>query len=120
MGITEILQLIALIAGSVGAFRQYILKPYFDHRDEERKWREQFEKMKEEREEEREERQKERTKSLGEKYDRLDKSILSLTGMIKEIYDEQQQMLRDEVRYEARVENIEGKVAALEKTVYDK
>lgn len=112
-----ICEALAVVVATLGGIRQYILKPYFDHREDERKWKEQLEKMKEGREEEREKRRSERDKRLGDKYEQLGDSITILSEMVKEIKNEQQQMLVGEARFDERFQSIEARVDLLQNQV---
>lgn len=112
-----ILQVLGLIVAALGGFRQYILKPYFDHRDQERIWKEKLDKMREEKEQERERRQNERTKILGDKYDQLVQSISSLSTLVNELRAGQQQMMIDEARFDERFEALENRIDALQNRV---
>lgn len=108
---------LAVVVATLGGIRQYILNPYFDHREDERKWKEQLEKMKEGKEEEREKRRSERDKRLGDKYEQLGDSITVLSEMVKEIKNEQQQMLVGEARFDERFQSIELRVDMLQNQV---
>lgn len=112
-----ILQILGLIVAGLGGFRQYILKPYFDHRDQERIWKERLDKMREEKEQEREQRQNERTKMLGDKYDQLVQSISSLSTLVNELRAGQQQMMIDEARFDERFEALENRIEILQNRV---
>ncbi len=90
---TLIVECLILIITALGGFRQYILKPYWDNREKERKWQEEVEKAKEEKQNERdkriealekskEERQEEREKRVEEKYEQLSNSITKLTDVV--------------------------------------
>lgn len=115
--ITLIIEGLILLCTALGGFRQYILKPYFDHRDEERRWKEKLEKIKEEKEHEREEHQNERTKMLSSKYDQLVNSITSLSRLVEDLRAGQQQMKIDEARFDERFDALENRMDILQERV---
>jgi len=117
MEFTLVVEGLILLCTALGGFRQYILKPYFDHRDQEREWKEKLEKVKEEKEKEREEHQNERTKILSSKYDQLVNSITALSKLVEDLRAGQQQMKIDEARFDARFDSIETRIDSLQERV---
>lgn len=91
--LTVVVECLILIITALGGFRQYILKPYWETREKERKWQEEVDKAKEDKRKERdcriealekakEERQEEREKRVEEKYEQLSNSITKLTDVV--------------------------------------
>lgn len=114
---TTAVEALILICTALGGFREAILKPYFSHRDKERKWKEKYDQVINERENEREERQKERAKMLGDKYDQLVQSISNLSNLVNRLSAEQQQMALDEARFHERFEAVERRLNDIQKRI---
>lgn len=102
-----VLEALGVVFTAIAGFRQGILKPYFDHREEERKWKERFERVKEEREQE-------RSKLLSNKYDQLSHSISSLSNLVDKLGAEQRQMLVDEAHFKERFHSLESRIELIQ------
>ena len=121
--IESVAQWLIVVLTAIGGFRQYILKPYWDSRDRERKWAEEIEKMREDKTKERdrrfeelekakESRQMEREKRVEEKYSQLASTMKQLTDAVYLIRNERQQDMADKARFDERLgtaeDNIDG------------
>jgi chromosome segregation ATPase len=122
----SIIQLLLLFGAALGGFKQYILKPYFEHRDEERAWREKLEKTKEEKNLEKERREDERARAVGDKYQQLAESITELSAMVRTITEDQHNIHINETKIEGRllshdkrIDGLEHDYECLHKKVYD-
>lgn len=102
-----VLEALGVVFTALAGFRQGILKPYFDHREEERKWKEKYDRMKEEREQE-------RAKALSNKYDQLSHSISSLSNLVDKLGAEQRQMLVDEAHFKERFQSMEARIELIQ------
>lgn len=112
--ITVVIEALILICTAIGGFRQAVLKPYFSHRDAERKWREKYEEMRDAKNKEREHRQDERAKILGDKYDQLVDSISKLAVLVDELRREQNNIIAKESAFSEHFRAIEDRLEVLQ------